>query len=84
MSRGGPVCLSNKTFVGEHRHAVPILMNRLNPSRGQARAAARGELEIMFCRDCGFAWNAAFDSGLITYDGTYENDQTHSPAFLNK
>ncbi|HTX50274.1 MAG TPA: class I SAM-dependent methyltransferase [Caulobacteraceae bacterium] len=34
------------------------------------------------CAACGFAWNVAFDPRIIVYDGDYENDQTHSPAFL--
>ncbi|MES3101411.1 class I SAM-dependent methyltransferase [Sphingomonas faeni] len=30
---------------------------------------------------CGFAWNAAFDLALLTYDEDYENNQSFSPAF---
>lgn len=81
MSPTCPVCESARTEVGEQRSSVPILMNKLYRSRTQARAAPAGALEIVFCRDCGFAWNAQFDPGLIVYDESYENDQTHSHEF---
>jgi hypothetical protein len=61
---------------------VPILLNRLYTTRAQARSAKCGVLQFMFCRHCGFAWNAAFDTELIVYDASYENDQAYSPAFL--
>lgn len=77
-----PVCCSRDTFVGVDRRSVPILMNRLYATAAEARAVPRGDLRIRFCRDCGFAWNTAFDPALIVYDAHYENDQTHSPAFL--
>lgn len=81
MTYACPVCESENTQVGEQRSAVPVLMNKLYGSRAEARAALVGELEIVFCQDCGFTWNARFDPELITYDESYENDQTHSPEF---
>lgn len=81
MTYACPVCASEKTQIGEQRSAVPVLMNKLYGSRAEARAALVGELEIVFCQDCGFTWNAQFDPGLIVYDESYENDQTHSPEF---
>jgi SAM-dependent methyltransferase len=50
-------------------------------SRGAALACPTGVLEMVRCTACGFAWNRAFDPGLLTYDADYENDQTLSPAY---
>jgi hypothetical protein len=81
MTYACPVCDSGNTRIGEQRSAVPVLMNKLYESRVAARTALLGPLEIVFCQDCGFTWNAQFDPDLIAYDESYENDQTHSPEF---
>lgn len=81
MTYACPVCESRHTHVGEQRSAVPVLMNKLYGSRAAARKAVLGPLEIVFCQDCGFTWNARFDPDLIAYDESYENDQTHSLEF---
>ena len=56
-------------------------MNRLYDSAKAGQEAARGPLDLVGCQNCGFVWNASFEPDLIRYDGDYENDQTHSPAF---
>jgi SAM-dependent methyltransferase len=76
-----PVCRATDTPVLEARTEVPVLMNRLYATPEAARAAARGPLELVRCRACGFVWNGAFQPELIAYDGDYENDQTHSAVF---
>jgi SAM-dependent methyltransferase len=76
-----PVCTSGGSVALGARAEVPILQNRLYPSQEAARQAKRGTLDMRGCRSCGFVWNSAFDPDLIVYDGDYDNDQTHSPAF---
>jgi len=76
-----PVCRSADTAILDARVEVPVLMNRLYATPQAARAAARGPLELVRCRACGFVWNSAFRAELIEYDGDYENDQTHSEVF---
>jgi hypothetical protein len=78
-----PVCDSTRAVPVEQRSSVPVLMNKLYPSREEARRAACGNLDFVHCEDCGFVWNRAFDSQLVVYDASYENDQTYSPAFLD-
>ena len=82
MSASCPICQSTDGYVIDQRAPVPVLLNRLYPSAEAALKAPTGRLDMRCCRDCGFAWNAAFDPGLIVYDSAYENDQTHSPAFV--
>jgi len=81
MSDACPICRSSSGVAIESRERVPVLLNRVYATRGEAQAAPVGRLDILHCGDCGFAWNAAFDASLIVYDDSYENDQTHSPAF---
>lgn len=68
------VCLLDKAYV-------PILMHKLYATPSAARKAKLGPLQMVGCRNCGFACNAAFDPSLIEYSDDYENNQTHSAAF---
>ncbi|TCT09875.1 C-methyltransferase-like protein [Tepidamorphus gemmatus] len=76
-----PVCGSADTLVFDRRARVPVHQNGLCPTRERALATPTGVLEMAGCHACGFAWNAAFEPGLLVYDAAYENDQTCSPAF---
>lgn len=51
-------------------------------SRAEALAFPRGRLEIVFCDECGFLFNAAFDPALERYSPAYEETQAFSPRFL--
>ncbi|MCP8940109.1 class I SAM-dependent methyltransferase [Alsobacter sp. SYSU M60028] len=77
-----PVCSATTAIPFVARADVPILLNRLYPTREEARRAPTGPMDLVGCRSCGFVWNRAFDPDLIVYDQSYENDQTYSPAFM--
>lgn len=62
-------------------HAVPIYCNVLWPTREQARAAAKGDICLTFCPDCGHFFNAAFDPRQIDYTASYDNSLHFSPRF---
>ncbi|HUR86530.1 MAG TPA: class I SAM-dependent methyltransferase [Solirubrobacteraceae bacterium] len=75
-----PVCgETGRAFVCRER--VPVHQNQLFASADEARAAVVGELRICHCPTCDFVWNAAFDSGLLSYHHAYDNTQTCSPRF---
>ena len=76
-----PLCASGELAGITERPKVPVHQNKLYESRADARAATRGHLKVVACLTCGFVFNAAFDLSLMTYDDSYENDQTHSAAF---
>jgi hypothetical protein len=65
----------------DYRPQVPIQQNRVWPDRAAARAAPLGELDMVLCAACGFAWNHAFDADRMIYDPEYDNDQMGSSAF---
>jgi len=76
-----PVCTTKGPVALDTPCEVPVLMNRLYATAANACAARRGPLTLLRCRKCGFVWNEAFRDELITYDETYENDQTYSTVF---
>ena len=61
---------------------VPAHSCLLLPTRAEALAFPRGDLELVFCHDCGFIGNARFDIGLNRYSAAYEETQAFSPRFL--
>jgi SAM-dependent methyltransferase len=81
MSDQCPICSERTPAVLDRPLEMPILMNRIYASAVEGRAAARGPLEFVACRRCGFTWNRAFNPALIVYNEEYENDQAYSPAF---
>ena len=61
---------------------IPAHSCLMLPSREAALAFPRGDLELVFCRQCGFIGNALFDIGLNHYSADYEETQAFSPRFL--
>jgi len=61
--------------------AVPVLCNVLWATREEAVQAARGDIALAFCPQCGHGWNTIFDPSLMTYNQTYENSLHFSPTF---
>ena len=61
---------------------VPAHSCLLLPTRKEALAFPRGDVELVFCHDCGFIGNARFDIALNQYSAAYEETQAFSPRFL--
>lgn len=76
-----PVCRSDSLISFLERHNVPVHQNLLCSSWEEARAVNRGDLLLVMCDSCGFAFNRAFDEGLLSYNELYDSTQTCSPAF---
>ncbi len=76
-----PVCASSSLTDSIHIEAMPVYCNVLWPSAAEARAAARGDIDLAFCRDCGHVYNRVFDPGLMDYTEAYENSLHFSPRF---
>lgn len=67
------VCGSTSLATTVTRSRIPTLQNRVYNSVDEARAARSGRFELVQCGTCGFAYNAAFDEGLMEYDEHYDN-----------
>jgi hypothetical protein len=61
--------------------AVPCYQNKMFGTARAALDCPRGDVVLVQDEDGGLIHNAAFDPGLLAYDGSYQNEQGHSPAF---
>ncbi|RYE43229.1 MAG: methyltransferase domain-containing protein [Hyphomicrobiales bacterium] len=60
---------------------LPVLQNRVYSSANAARAASRGNMDLVQDDDAGFVRNRAFDPALMHYDADYQNEQGCSEVF---
>jgi 2-polyprenyl-3-methyl-5-hydroxy-6-metoxy-1,4-benzoquinol methylase len=60
---------------------VPAVCNHLCASEAEAANAPRGNISLIYCRDCGHIVNSAFDRARVNYDGGYENALTYSACY---
>ena len=61
---------------------VPAHSCLMLSSREEALAFPRGDIELGFCRGCGFIGNVRFDLALNRYSAAYEETQAYSPRFM--
>jgi hypothetical protein len=61
---------------------VPAHSCLMLSSRQEALAFPRGDIELGFCRGCGFIRNVRFDPALNRYSAAYEETQAYSPRFV--
>jgi hypothetical protein len=76
-----PVCRSATGPYFLKRVGVPVHQNLLMSTQAEACYVKRGDLEMIACNICGFAFNAAFDPNLLAYGHEYDNTQSCSPSF---
>lgn len=84
MARSDHTCLAcggTETEVFLELDAVPVFCNVLHDTADKARAAARGDMVLVICRECAHVFNASFDESKVVYGGEYENSLHHSPRF---
>ncbi|MFI4937146.1 MAG: class I SAM-dependent methyltransferase [Candidatus Berkiellales bacterium] len=60
---------------------VITYQNVLVHSVDAAKKVPKGKLDLYFCQNCTFLFNAAFDDTLVGYGPQYENTQQHSAVF---
>ena len=60
---------------------VPANIGILWPSRDEARACKKGDLQIVFCENCGYVWNTAFDPDHLEYSQAYDNNLHFSKTY---
>jgi len=61
---------------------VPAHSCLMLPTRDEALTFPRGDIDLAFCRDCGFISNTRFDVSLNKYSPAYEETQAFSPRFM--
>ncbi len=61
---------------------IPVHSCLMVDDREAALAFPRGDLELVFCHDCGFVQNRLFDPEKENYSPDYEETQAFSPRFM--
>ena len=74
-------CFSSRLEIFYEIGGVPTNSCLLMDSHEEAIKIPRGDIELTFCQDCGFIFNAAFDPLLTEYSSRYEETQAYSPTF---
>lgn len=67
-----PVCGESNNVTSVSRTNLVTMQNYIYQSYQEAQAANTGEFELYVCRTCGLAYNARFDSNLVSYDENYD------------
>jgi hypothetical protein len=80
-SRACVACGDDGMSVFFRARQAPVFCNVCWPTREEALAAPRGDIELAFCPACGLIHNVAFDPALVRYSGAYENSLSFSPRF---
>ena len=76
-----PTCGSDHTRIFHRVRGAPVNSCLLIGSRQEALRFAKGNIELAFCGECGFVFNAAFDHVASEYSQRYEETQGFSPTF---
>jgi len=76
-----PSCGSEKLRSFYNVKGVPVNNCFLADSKEEALNAAKGDIDLAFCSNCGFITNTAFKSSSLDYSLPYENQQAFSPTF---
>ena len=74
-------CGAQKVSVFYHVQNVPVHSCLLMPSREEALRYPKGDVQLGFCRSCGFIENVLFDRSMHEYSSRYEETQGFSPRF---
>lgn len=76
-----PLTGSTNVKVLYKQTSVPLLQNRVYPTKERATEAACIDVTLAQSLDNGFVFSAFFDETIITYDGNYQNEQSNSLFF---
>ncbi len=76
-----PACRGERCRVFYQVEQAPVHSVLLIATRAEALNFPTGEIQLAFCDDCGFIFNAAFDAAKQAYSERYEETQGFSPTF---
>lgn len=76
-----PACDSPGLASFHEQRGVPVHATVVLDSREEALGYPTGDIELGWCRSCGFISNTRFDDRLLDYAGRHEESQAASPRF---
>lgn len=75
------ICGSQNVQILYEKNDIPVFAHKIAKDKFKAAQAAVGKLKFVYCHNCGFIFNAAFEKERVIYDDTYDNSQDYSDAF---
>lgn len=81
MNTQCPVCDAQNTSLCIKLDEVPVYCNVLYADQTSAISAPKGDIHLVFCKECGHLFNGAFAPEKIDYSLEYENSLHYSPRF---
>ncbi len=76
-----PICGSGDCRSFFEIGQVPVNVCVQWATRREAIDCPKGHIDLFFCGNCGFIWNAAFDASRLDYTQAYENSLFFSPLY---
>jgi SAM-dependent methyltransferase len=76
-----PVCQAGNPHTFFELFNAPINVCVQWPTREEALQCPKADIRLVFCKECEFIWNAAFDAASLNYTQAYENSLFFSPLF---
>ena len=76
-----PVCASHDLTPFIEIDNVPACCNRLWSTKQQALQAAKGNIFLSFCNNCGHVFNREFNPEMLLYNQEYDNSLHFSSKF---
>lgn len=76
-----PSCGASEIVEFYKVESVPIHSCVMFSSKNEAVEFSRGKIVLGCCRKCGFIFNLVFNSSLLKYSMSYEDQQSFSPTF---
>lgn len=81
MTMRCPNCGTADSYVFHQVSGVPVNSCLLFNDPERAESMARGNIDLAFCRNCAFIFNAAWQSGATVYTELYEETQVFSGTY---
>jgi SAM-dependent methyltransferase len=76
-----PACGSRGLEIFHEQRDIPVHATVVLDSREEALGYPTGDMQLGWCRSCGFISNPEFDDRLLDYAGRHEESQGFSPHF---
>jgi len=76
-----PICGGRKSEPIFSWEKVPANIGIMWPTKEKATNCSKGDLQIVFCRSCGYIWNPLFDSDRLEYSQAYDNTLHYSAVY---
>ena len=76
-----PACHQQRAIPVFNKARLPHYVLERHYTREDALGAKTGDVDVVFCDACGFAFNRSFDPSQMNYVVDYERSRSHSPYF---